>query len=66
MRASAPAGESTAVVQVGAGESLSEVAARVAPGVPVRDTVRKIVELNGLRGAEVSSGRTLIVPASGR
>ncbi|BCK54596.1 lytic transglycosylase [Nocardia wallacei] len=66
LRASAPAGESTAVVQVGAGESLSEVAARVAPGVPVRDTVRKIVELNGLRGAEVSSGRTLIVPASGR
>ncbi|MFJ1456793.1 LysM peptidoglycan-binding domain-containing protein [Nocardia sp. N2S4-5] len=66
LRASASAGESTQVVQVAAGESLSEVAARVAPDVPVRDTVRKIVELNGLRGSEVSAGRTLIVPASSR
>ncbi len=56
----------TTVVQVRAGESLSEVAARVAPDAPVRDTVHKIVELNGLRGAEVATGRTLIVPAHDR
>ncbi|MBF6176761.1 LysM peptidoglycan-binding domain-containing protein [Nocardia blacklockiae] len=66
LRAGAPARESTQTVQVGEGESLSEVAVRVAPGAPVRDTVRKIVELNGLRGSEVTSGRTLIVPASER
>ncbi|MBB5911327.1 hypothetical protein BJY24_000194 [Nocardia transvalensis] len=66
LRASAPAQPSTAVVQVAEGESLSDVAQRVAPGEPVRDTVRKIVELNGLRGAEVASGRTLIVPSTER
>ncbi|WP_280268338.1 LysM peptidoglycan-binding domain-containing protein [Nocardia wallacei] len=64
LRAGAPAAEPTSVVQVGPGESLSEVAARVAPADPVRDTVRKIVELNGLSGAEVVPGRTLIVPAA--
>ncbi|MGV9677441.1 LysM peptidoglycan-binding domain-containing protein [Nocardia sp. NPDC003482] len=53
----------TTVVQVQEGESLSEIAERVAPDAPVRDTVRKIVDLNGLRGAEVTTGRTLIVPA---
>ncbi|RDI42754.1 LysM peptidoglycan-binding domain-containing protein [Nocardia mexicana] len=64
LRAGAPAAESTSVVQVHEGESLSEVAARVAPADPVRDTVRKIVELNGLSAAEVAPGRTLIVPAA--
>ncbi|GAB2728100.1 LysM peptidoglycan-binding domain-containing protein [Nocardia thraciensis] len=63
LRAGAPAAASTAVVRVQEGESLSELAARVAPADPVRDTVRKIVELNGLPSAEVASGRTLIVPA---
>ncbi|WP_198037086.1 LysM peptidoglycan-binding domain-containing protein [Nocardia sp. BMG51109] len=60
------AAEPTSAVRVHEGESLSDVAARVAPGDPVRDTVRKIVELNGLRGAEVAPGRTLIVPATDR
>ncbi|MFI5779727.1 LysM peptidoglycan-binding domain-containing protein [Nocardia sp. NPDC051570] len=53
----------TSVVQVREGESLSEVAERVAPETPIRETVHKIVELNGLGGAEVATGRTLIVPA---
>jgi|GEM_PF-6530807 len=60
------AASQTAVVQVREGEPLSEVAARVAPGVPVQDTVRKIVELNALQGAQVASGHTLIVPLPGR
>ncbi|PPJ23473.1 hypothetical protein C5E45_28625 [Nocardia nova] len=60
--AGAPA--STQTVQVQPGESLSDLARRVAPGDPVRDTVARIVELNGLRGAEVAAGRTLVVPAS--
>ncbi|AHH20140.1 hypothetical protein NONO_c53600 [Nocardia nova SH22a] len=54
----------TQTVQVQPGESLSEVAQRVAPAKPVRDTVARIVDLNGLRGAEVATGRTLLVPAS--
>ncbi|MCM6774250.1 LysM peptidoglycan-binding domain-containing protein [Nocardia sp. CDC159] len=64
LRSAGTGSGSTTVVQVQEGESLSEVAARVAPEAPVRDTVRKIVELNGLRGAEVATGRTLIVPTS--
>lgn len=56
----------TTVVQVREGEPLSEVAARVAPGTPVRETVRKIEELNALQGAQAASGGTLIVPMSER
>ncbi|MFF0501709.1 LysM peptidoglycan-binding domain-containing protein [Nocardia aobensis] len=55
---------STQTVQVQPGESLSDLAQRVAPGDAVRDTVARIVELNGLRGPEVAAGRTLVVPAS--
>ncbi|MEG8178707.1 LysM peptidoglycan-binding domain-containing protein [Nocardia terpenica] len=56
----------TTLVQVREGESLSEVAARVDPADPVRATVDKIIELNGLRGAEVAPGRTLLVPTHER
>jgi hypothetical protein len=66
LRAGGPGAEPTSVVEVREGESLVDVAARVAPGDPVPDTVHKIVELNGLRGAEVAPGRTLIVPAHTR
>jgi hypothetical protein len=62
----AVAAPQTAVVQVREGEPLSEVAVRVAPGVPVQDTVRKIVQLNALQGTQIASGSTLIVPVSGR
>ncbi|MFF4023194.1 LysM peptidoglycan-binding domain-containing protein [Nocardia elegans] len=62
--ADGPASTSTQTVQVRPGESLADLAQRVAPGDPVRDTVARIVELNGLRGAEVAAGRTLVVPAS--
>lgn len=55
---------STQTVQVQPGESLSDLAQRVAPKDAVRDTVARIVELNGLRGTEVAAGRTLVVPAS--
>ncbi|QIS21327.1 LysM peptidoglycan-binding domain-containing protein [Nocardia terpenica] len=56
----------TTLVHVREGESLSEVAARVDPADPVRATVDKIIELNGLRGAEVAPGRTLLVPTHER
>ncbi|MFT7022516.1 MAG: LysM repeat protein [Rhodococcus sp. (in: high G+C Gram-positive bacteria)] len=54
-----------AVVQQG--ETLSDVAQRIAPGVPVQDVVDSMLELNGLAGASVSQGQQLVIPAtSGR
>lgn len=52
----------TAVVQVRSGENLSELAARVAPGVPASAVVQRIVLLNGLSGPAVRTGQSLVVP----
>jgi hypothetical protein len=52
----------TSVVQVRAGESLSELAGRVAPGAPTYAVVERIVSLNGLSGAVVRPGESLVVP----
>lgn len=52
----------TAVVQVQAGESLSELAGRVAPVAPAAAVVERIVSLNGLAGAAVRPGEFLVVP----
>jgi len=52
----------TAVVQVRPGESLSELAARAAPGAPTSAVVERIVLLNGLSGAAVRPGEALVVP----
>ena len=54
--------QSTAVVQVRADESLSELAVRVAPGAPTAAVVARIVTLNGLPDASVRAGETLVVP----
>ncbi len=51
-----------AVVQVQAGESLQQVAQRVAPDAPVRSVVDQIRELNKLDSAAVDAGQTLIAP----
>ncbi|MQY17670.1 LysM peptidoglycan-binding domain-containing protein [Nocardia macrotermitis] len=66
LRAGAVPAPTTTVVQVREGEPLAEVAARVAPGVPVAQTVDRIVRLNALQDAQVAAGGTLIVPTSGR
>lgn len=52
----------TAVVQVQAGESLSELALRVAPRAPSAAVVERIRSLNGLAGASVRTGESLVVP----
>ena len=54
----------TAVVRVGVGESLSELAARTAPGSDVAAVVDRIIELNGLAGVEVFAGQPLTVPVA--
>ncbi|OBK21698.1 hypothetical protein A5634_09790 [Mycobacterium asiaticum] len=51
-----------AVVRVEPGESLQQLAARVAPGAPVRDVVERIRDLNALDSNAVSAGQTLIAP----
>ncbi|MDY6996532.1 MAG: LysM peptidoglycan-binding domain-containing protein [Actinomycetota bacterium] len=51
-----------AVVQVQTGESLQQVAQRVAPGAPVSDVVDRIRDLNKLESAALDAGQTLIAP----
>ena len=51
-----------AVVRVEPGESLQDVAVRVAPGAPVRQVVDRIRALNALDSSTVASGQTLIAP----
>lgn len=51
-----------AVVRVEPGESLKDVAARVAPDAPARQVVDRIRELNDLGSPTLVAGETLIAP----
>jgi predicted Zn-dependent protease len=57
-----PAPGRLAVVQVQTGESLQQLARRVAPDAPVGSVVDQIRELNELDSAAVDAGQTLIAP----
>jgi LysM domain len=59
---SAPMPDQLAVVQVQSGETLQQVAARVAPDAPVSKVVERIRELNQLESAALDAGQTLIAP----
>ena len=50
---------------VSPGETLWQVADRVAPREDPRDVVLRIVEANGLAGANVVAGTRLVVPVTG-
>ena len=52
----------TRTVEVGAGDSLWEIASDVAPPGQVRETVHQIQELNALTGSGVAVGQTIAVP----
>lgn len=54
--------EQLAVVQVQAGETLQQLAARVAPDAPAGQTVERIRDLNKLVSVAVDAGQTLIAP----
>lgn len=54
--------EQLAVVQVQAGETLQQLAARVAPDAPAGQTVERIRDLNKLGSVAVDAGQTLIAP----
>jgi predicted Zn-dependent protease len=51
-----------AVVQVQAGETLQQLAQRVAPGVSAAQTVDRIRDLNKLDSSAIDAGQTLIAP----
>lgn len=51
-----------AVVQVQAGETLQQIAARVAPDAPVSQVAERIRDLNKLDSAALDAGQTLIAP----
>jgi hypothetical protein len=51
-----------AVVQVNAGETLYQLADRVAPQTPAAEVVQRIRDLNKLDSASVDAGQTLIAP----
>ena len=50
-------------VTVAPGQTLWEIAREARPGVDPRDTVDRIMEMNGLSTASVQAGRQLFVPA---
>jgi LysM repeat protein len=50
-------------VTVAPGQTLWEIAREARPGVDPRDTVDRIMEMNGLSSASVQAGRQLFVPA---
>jgi predicted Zn-dependent protease len=54
--------ERTAVIRVGAGETIWDVAARVAPGSDQRAVVDRIRQLNGLTSGEVVPDQQLQLP----
>lgn len=57
-RSSVPA----ATYMVGPGETLWQVAQRIDPGADPRDTVSRILDLNGLHSANVPAGTRLVLP----
>lgn len=49
-------------VTVAPGETLWQIAERVAPGTDPRETVARILDLNGLQTAQVQAGTALQLP----
>lgn len=62
-RASVPSSTSTQVVHVRSGESLSSIAARVAPDVPRQTVIDEIIDLNDLPSSGLRVGQPLVTPA---
>ena len=50
-------------VTVGPGETLWQIAERVAPGTDPRETVARILDLNGLQTSQVQVGTALLLPS---
>lgn len=57
-----PASAGTAVVHVQPGESLGDIAARIAPEMPTASVVEKIMDLNAMSNSALSVGQPLVTP----
>lgn len=57
-----PLGAATALYVVKPGQSLWGIAHDVSPGADPRETVARIMDLNGMGSASVTAGRALVVP----
>lgn len=57
-----PAPVSTEVIHVRAGDSLSTIAGRVAPGMPEQAVIDEIVDLNDLPSSGLRVGQPLLAP----
>jgi hypothetical protein len=56
----------TAVVHVQAGESLSDIASRIAPEMPAEAVVERIMDLNAMGNSALSPGQALVTPVYAR
>lgn len=54
----------TAVIVVGPGQTLWEIAQVVAPGADPRETIYRIQRLNHMSTSDLAEGQELVVPAS--
>jgi len=59
----ATASSAPRAVTVVSGDTLSEIAARELPGLPIADGVIEIQLANGLSSSQVSAGQALVIPA---
>lgn len=57
-----PLGAATAVYVVKPGQNLWGIAQDVSPGADPRETIARIMDLNGMGSASVTAGRALVVP----
>ena len=62
----APANTGTAVVHVQSGESLGDIASRIAPEMPTQAVVEKIMDLNAMSNSALSPGQSLVTPIYAR
>jgi hypothetical protein len=62
----APANTGTAVVHVQSGESLGDIASRIAPEMPTAAVVEKIMDLNAMSNSALSPGQSLVAPVYAR
>ena len=62
----APANTGTAVVHVQSGESLGDIASRIAPEMPTEAVVEKIMDLNAMSNSALSPGQPLVTPTYAR
>jgi hypothetical protein len=61
----APATVADHAVTVVQGQTLSEIAVRELPGLPVADAVAELQVANNLPSAHIHAGQVLVVPARG-